>query len=300
MLQTKEAWEAWIAQLKLQEQISELSKEEIVDQLAKLIEKVIVKLSQQQTEIGLLFSGGVDSTIIGYVLQKNNVPFTAIAIGFWDENQKEPEDVIVARKVAQDLNFDYHEKFYSFEEVEQLFQKTVRILGKELSNTVSVGVGSVEIAGIEQLHNISSEIRAIYGGLGSEEIYAGYHRHAKAVDVHEECWNGINSMFERDILRDIAISKAYNISFCTPFLDEGIIKYSMNIPHKYKLTETTNKVILRESAIALGLPEKYAMRPKKAAQYGSRIDNALEKIAKQKGYQFKNDYVFSLVSQLTA
>jgi asparagine synthase (glutamine-hydrolysing) len=299
MLQTKEEWEAWISKLQSQEKVSQLDRQEIAKLLAELIEKIILQQSQNQEFIGLLFSGGVDSTTIGYVLRKLKVPFTAMTIGFWDENQKEPEDILTAREIAQEMDFDYHEKIFDFEEMENLFEHTVKILGKELSDVVNVGVGTVEIAGIEQLNFIKPETRTIYGGLGSEEIYAGYQRHIRATNRHEECWKGLKLMFERDILRDITISKALNISFCTPFLHEEIIRYSMNIPDKYKVTETMGKVIFREAAIMLGLPEKYAMRPKKAAQYGSRIDNALEKISKRKGYHYKKDYIESLVNRLS-
>ncbi len=296
MIQTKEAWEAWVSQLQLKEKISKLSKKEIAKQLSELIEITVLRQSQKHEFIGLLFSGGVDSTIIGYILKKNRVPFTAMTVGFWDENLKEPEDVLIARKIAKELEFDQYEKIYNIEEMEFLFKRTCLILGKELANVVNVGVGAVEFAGIEQLHAHDPEIRAIFGGLGSEEIYAGYQRHAKAVNVHEECWRGLKLMYERDILRDIAISKALNISFCTPFLDEEVISYSMNIPDYLKISQVMNKLIIREAAILLGIPEKYAMRPKKAAQYGSRIDSALDKIAKRKGFIYKQDYLTSLLN----
>jgi len=294
----KKIWEELISSLKSEEKITSESKENIIKELAKRTEETI--LSQAKTaltkgKIGVLFSGGVDSTLIAFILKKHNIPFKTLTIGFWDEDQKLPEDIVESREPAKELGFDHKESILSFEDMKEIFEETVKLLGPELANAVNVGVGSVEVAGIKELLKIDPEITEIFGGLGSEELFAGYKRHADASDKHEECWTGLNSMFTRDLLRDIAIANHLKINFYTPFLDKDLISFSMNIPIEYKISDSMSKIIIRESAMLLGLPEKFSFRPKRAAQYGARTDHALAKLARQKGFKYKKDYIASLL-----
>ena len=50
---------------------------------------------------------------------------------------------------------------------------------------------------------------------------------------------------------------------------------------------------LRNAAIELGLPQEIAMRPKKAAQYGSKFDKGLLRLAKNANMG-KQDYLDNL------
>ena len=44
----------------------------------------------------------------------------------------------------------------------------------------------------------------------------------------------------------------------------------------------------------LGLNKKYAWRSKKAAQYGTYFDRSIAKLARKRGFIFKQDYIKSL------
>lgn len=339
-------WEEFINSLQNKETDLSLSKEDIILQLSNLVEKTVLDYAKKATgKIGVLFSGGVDSTLICYILQKNNIPFIAATVGFQDlknpqiiidseteehnlekgflrcqkfygrawgvkklkmprsifrhnDDQKFPDDVLEARVIAKEHGFSHVEKIYTFDEISELFLETIKILKSDLTNAVNVGVGSVEVAGVKLLKETDSNITHIFGGLGSEEIYAGYKRHADSSDKHLECWNGLRNMFERDLLRDFAIEKALGVSFLVPFLDKNMITFSMGIPIDLKINTTSSKIILREAALKLGLAKNYAFRPKKAAQYGSRTDKAIAKLARKSGFSLKKEYLAFLVKQL--
>src|SRR3989338_2010006 len=130
------------------------------------------------------------------------------------------------------------------------------------------------------------------GGLGSEEIFAGYERHDRAKDINKECWQGLKQMWGRDLVRDFALAKSLGITVKTPFLDKELIKYAMMLPGSWKIVKDEKKVILRE--IAEEFLDRFAWRKKKAAQYGSCFDKAIGKLAKKNGFQFKKDYLESL------
>ena len=112
--------------------------------------------------------------------------------------------------------------------------------------------------------------------------------------MNEECWNGLtNVIWERDFTRDAAIATKMKFTVRVPFLDDEVIKTAMGISGEHKIREDQKKVILREIAESTGLPKEIAWRKKKAAQYGSGFDKALEQLAKQKKMQ-KSEFVKTL------
>ena len=202
-----------------------------------------------------------------------------------------PEDILHAREVARHLKLDedeFREKIFDIREAEQIIKKVALILkdvaeSPRINKVVNLGVASVEVGCI----SIAKE-KHFFSGLGSEEIFAGYERH-KNNPNNEECFQGLLNMYERDLLRDSAVSSALEFKFLTPFLDRELVKYSLAIPIQHKINSSGSKMILRKAAeLYLG---KYSLRPKKAAQYGSSFDKAIGRLAKGKT---KMEYLRSL------
>ncbi|MDP3919094.1 MAG: asparagine synthase-related protein, partial [Nanoarchaeota archaeon] len=254
------------------------NKEKIIPILSDLLINAVKKRLSDKP-IGIAFSGGVDSTLIAFLCDKLNQPFTLYSVGFEDS-----KDIISSEEVAKHFGWKRKVKILTIEDIEQLCKQVIKITGR--TDVITVGVGSVDIAVLSMMDE-----DIIFTGLGSEEIFAGYERHRD--NIHEACWEGILKIYDRDLIRDLTIGKHYNKELRTPFLDKELIEYGMRIDPKLKVQEF-KKQILRETAVHLGLPEKFAFRKKSAAQYGSKIDNAIAKLAKKKGL-LKNEYLATLI-----
>ncbi|MBU1199652.1 MAG: asparagine synthase C-terminal domain-containing protein [Nanoarchaeota archaeon] len=289
-----------ISRQKWEDLISDIQKsikEDLTDhsEAKELLRQAMVKAVEERLpdkKFGILFSGGVDSSLIALIAKKAGKDFICYTVGFQEGESKEPEDIVFAKKAAEQIGVKLKVKVLNLDEAHELFKKTVSVLGKELNNVVNVGVGSVEIACIETAKQ--DNVRYLFSGLGSEEIFAGYERHKLAENKQQECWKGLKLMYERDFLRDAAIATSEKIIFSTPFLDKELITLAMRIPDKFKISNENAKIILRESAQDLGLPKEFAWRKKIASQYGSRLDKAISKLAKKHGFEYKKDYLKSL------
>jgi len=279
-----------------------LSKEEFVEKTEKLLINSIKKRVSHANKVGLLFSGGIDSTFLALMLKKMGVEFTCYTATLDHPEFKESQDFIWAQKVAKELELNLNITQIKLNEVSKYLKKILPII--EDNNVVKAGVALPFYLAAEEAKK--DGVRILFSGLGSEEIFAGYDRHKNSLKINEECLSGLRKIYERDLYRDDTITMFNTIELRLPFLDKNLVEFSLKIPSKYKIVGERNKVILREIAKRQGLNEEFAERKKKAAQYGSNFDKAIEKLAKaenknksqylKKFYDFGNVRVASLLS----
>lgn len=254
----------------------------------KLVKEKIIKSIKKRTlnlkKFGILFSGGIDSSIITLICKKLNLNFTCYSIGL--ENSK---DIEWAEKTALALKLKLKTLTFELDEAEKIIKRVIKILKQ--TDVINIGVGSVIYSGIRLAKKDS--INTLFTGTGSDELFAGYSRFENIKNINKECWSSLNNLF-KDIKRDFLIAKEMKTDLLTPFVDEDVIKAAMQIPSEYKIKNNVRKYILREIALDLGLPREFAFRKKTAAQYGSGINKAISRLAKKNNFKYKKDYLKSL------
>lgn len=256
---------------------------EILNELEKHYLNAIKKrIPDKKIKVGVLFSGGIDSTFIAYTLQKLKIPFTCYTAAVDDESK----DLIWSKKIAKELGFKL-----KIAKPKQNLEKDIRQVCKiiESSNVVKVGVALPFFLATKLAKK--DKVKVIFSGLGSEEIFAGYKRHEDSHYINKECRSGLLKMYERDLYRDDTITMYNQTELRLPLLDLSLIKYALRIPAKYKIKGEVKKYIFRQLALQLGLSEEFSQRKKLAAQYGSKFDKAIEKLAKKNNFKKKSEYL---------
>lgn len=265
-----------------------------IQNIEKKLESLIISSVEKRIpdkKFGILFSGGIDSTLIAYICKKlGHNPICYVA-GF-DENAP---DILFAKKVAEEHNLIL--KIIIKKDLEQYIKKICPII--ESTNVVKVGVALPFFIACEEA--TKDNVKVLFSGLGSEELFAGYERHSVAAgigeeiekieNVNKECLSGLMQIHERDLYRDDVITMYNQIELRLPFLDCTLTEYTLKIPPEYKISKYQKKIILRSVAENMGLSKEFAQRPKKAAQYGSKADSFLGKIAKKNGFARKSEYL---------
>jgi len=276
-----------------------VSKKELSETLKKNIINSIPK-----EPFGILLSGGVDSTLISKICKDYGADFRCFCVGI-----KGSADLEGAKIAAEELGLDLILKEYKLDEIEDLLIKTINILPiPEIHNDnyieymVKVSVSAVLLAAI----NLGDE-KIFLSGIGAEELFAGYHRHTLSTEgggtwrgnrikeIEEESWDGIKRLNHLVLKRDEIISNSANKQIVSPYINDELIILAMSLPSIKKIDSKSNKKMLREIAMEMGIPRIIYERRKKGAQYGSGFDKAIMKLAKKNGFRLKKRYIDSLL-----
>ncbi|MFQ5978800.1 MAG: diphthine--ammonia ligase [Candidatus Heimdallarchaeota archaeon] len=254
--------------------IHEATLDNQVDELLSLLEQS-VEIRIPSVPFGLLFSGGIDSTILAAILKKlgHDFPCYVAATGL-----KAP-DIEWGERAAREFDLDLRLIEVSLEETEAALPTIIPLL--EEATVMKVGVALPFFFACQRA--ASDGMKVLFSGMGADELFAGYHRQTMSEAVNEDCLSAIRGNYERNAYRDDVISMNVGTELRVPYLDPEIVSFALRVPPKQKIHRAHTKFILRKVAERLGISPKLTYRPKKAAQYGSLFDRRLKKLSKREG-----------------
>ena len=263
-------------------------KELLIDDLYSAVEKRVENISN----IGLIFSGGVDSSILAVLLkqiaekrnyEKDSVPLNIKLYSVGVENS---QDIKFSEDIARDLNLPLKTVIIDENTVKESIKPVLTAI--EDDNLMKLGVGMTIYLAANAMKE--DNVKVALSGQGADELFGGYNRYLKHFednslfdayfDLDEEIYHDIANMYHVNLERDDAVSMANGVELRVPFLDNDIINLALDIPGKYKINDNEDvlrKHILRDAAKSIGVPDYISDRPKKAAQYGSGINKILKK-----------------------
>ncbi|MCK5565836.1 MAG: asparagine synthetase B, partial [Planctomycetes bacterium] len=145
-----------------------------------------VSIRMPDEPFGILFSGGVDSTIIAYLCKqlgkRPGVDFTCYVAGLKGETPV--PDVQYAKNVAETLGLVLKVKEIDLGMVEEYLKTVVPLI--EDTNVPKVGVGLTMYAACAAARE--DGIRVMFSGSGADELFAGYDRHRRSNDISRDCY----------------------------------------------------------------------------------------------------------------
>jgi asparagine synthase (glutamine-hydrolysing) len=251
----------------------------------RLIESVNKRLRGLK-EVGVMFSGGIDSTLLAHLSQDLGVDTTLYCVGHEDS-----ADFKFAQKSAENMGLPLRLQKVSTEDVRKYLPRVLNAI--EEFNLMKLGVGmpayiAAQMAG-------EDGVRVMLSGQGADELFAGYHRYLdfyqkKGEEASEYLKKDIYNLYRVNLERDDGVTMAHGVELRVPFLDVDVINMAMDIPMKYKITSSSDrlrKCILREVAQEMGVPEINVKRPKKAAQYGSGVDKMIRRVLKEENIDYR-------------
>ena len=250
--------------------------------------------------IGITLSGGVDSSTIALICSKvSKKPLETFTIGF----SKNDDDVINARKVAKLIKSNHHEiivseKVYEenlkegIEKLESPFDlgsvAVTNLLAKEISKTnvkvILIGEGADEVFAGYRRYGEKSGLRTaeLWEWYKTRITKNNFEDRKKILGSDNVCsvniensyiGNNANCILWQDFKNELLyyhlkridhIVSDHGIEARVPYLDFSIVMNAFDKSFSSKINSRNNKLLLRDFALAEGVPEEIAFRSKHA------------------------------------
>lgn len=261
----------------------------------RLLEEAVEDEMIADVPICTILSGGIDSTIISYILskklKKQGKRLTAFVVNV-NKNRKSntKDDLHYARLASKLFDIDLIEINYDELDVERKLIHSIWASETHKWTQVSPAVIQLGLA-----WRIRKEgFKVVFGGEGADEIFASYG------DVKRFCWpepiwyhqkrvNLLNSLHKTNLIRtNKAMMYGGEVELRTPFINKRVIDFGLRIPTKYRDENEGQgqkmKFVLRkafEKEIG-SLNEELLWRPKKTFQVGAHSDFLKKQIWKDR------------------
>lgn len=235
--------------------------EEICSDIRRLLDQAVRK-SLTGNKIGILLSGGLDTSIVAAISHKYARPSTyTVAL----EGAPAP-DIEYSTLIANKLGFAHKIHYLDEAEVNELITPVVKVLRTfdpmEIRNSLTI------FAGMRVAKEDGIEI--ILTGDGSDELMAGYsflfNLKKEKLDLE------LQKLWEAMSFSTIPLAESLGMVAKIPFLDPDFKSYAMSLDSKYKIGvkdgQAYGKWILRKAYEDM-LPQEITWRTKTPIEYGS-------------------------------
>jgi asparagine synthase (glutamine-hydrolysing) len=267
--------------------------EEAADTLQTLLYESIQRRVHGLKEVGVAFSGGLDSSVVSFLAKKQGVKVNLLHVSL--ENQPETEEALDASEVL-DLPLQVH--LFKDSDVESVLPRVVELIEEPDPVKASIGVPffwTAEKAAEEGY-------KALLAGQGADELFGGYQRYVNEClkdgteKVRRTMFGDVVDINKSNLERDTKIMGFFDVELRLPFASFDIAEFALDLPLECKIEnkpDTLRKLVLRKLAQKAGLPATIADKPKKAVQYSTGINDAVKRIAKKQN-KTVNEYIVEM------
>ena len=240
---------------------------------------VIKRCNTTERPVACLLSGGLDSSLIAALVanyfRKKDQQIETYSIGL-----NESEDIKYARIVANYIGSKHTEIIVTEQDMFNAIPEVIKAIESYDTTTVRASIGNYLIGKYIAKH---SEVKVIFNGDGSDELFGGYLYMNKCpddIEFDKETRRLLKDIHLFDVLRSDKSISSNGLEPRTPFLDRSFVNYILSIPpffrnhknfkkcEKYLLRNSFNVFYFEDSNGRAILPNEILSRKKEAFSDG--------------------------------
>ncbi len=134
------------------------------DELAEIIESAVNSRLIADVPVGVLLSGGLDSSIVATIAAKKNRGIATFSMGFKSAEHDESD---YAKLLAQEIGSEHHHFVFDEQSFLELLPKVAQSLDEPIGDQALLPVFWL-------CHEASKHVKVVLAGEGADEIFAGY------------------------------------------------------------------------------------------------------------------------------
>jgi asparagine synthase (glutamine-hydrolysing) len=242
--------------------------------------------SECDTDIGIAFSGGIDSTLLAKACKDIDQKSILLTVAF-DSSR----DIDLSIDVANKLDLPIIYKMSGLKELEEGLRRVNSLINFNRIALLENCVCFYYVFKLASEHKLDTVLSAN----GMDELFCGYDVYRRQFTLNQDLMMNLMKRLiviaEKDKEEMDKLSTQFRVEYLCPFLSPDFVDFAMKIPIECKVKNGEDKLrkhILRQVALQMGIPPSTSLRPKKAFQYSSGVHKAIVKLAKRRGYTRRN------------
>ncbi|MCO5734718.1 N-acetylglutaminylglutamine amidotransferase [Rhizobium sp. SSA_523] len=149
--------------------LSGLSREEWRDRVLDALRIAVRRRMVADVPVGVLLSGGVDSSIItGLLAEEGQKDLMTFSVGFEEANGEKGDEFVYSDLIAKHFGTDHHKIFVPSSELMEALPGVIGAMSEPMVSYDNVGFYLLA-------KEVSKHIRVVQSGQGADEVFAGYH-----------------------------------------------------------------------------------------------------------------------------
>lgn len=234
---------------------------------SEAFEAAVVERLPESGPAYVMLSGGVDSSLIASIAAEH-AETIGVSVSVRGSRSSDRE---AARLVARELGIELVEVDVDPAEVPEQALSLARAIGEPHALKVSAALPTLFAA--RAVAERGGKL--VLSGAGADEVFGAHARDRENANALAESWAQLLALWESNALAQDSASMASTIEVRYPFLDREVVAASWR---SLEPSDET-KPALRAQLRARGL-DRVAGRPRKAAQYGTGLDDVLARHAR--------------------
>jgi asparagine synthase (glutamine-hydrolysing) len=238
------------------------NEKEAIKAMRSTLGEAVKKRLLADVPVGISLSGGLDSSIVALLANAGTEHLHSFAVGMPGS-----EDLHAARKMADLLGTQHHERIYTEDEMLAALPRVIYHLESFDPALVRSAIPNYFLAELA-----SQYVKVILTGEGADEIYAGYDYLLSYDDpklLQQEMVNITAALHNTNLQRADRVAMAFGLEARVPFLDAKSVALGLGLPARWKTHRGKPAKFLLREAFRRDLPAEIADRPKQKFSKGA-------------------------------
>ena len=245
----------------------------VFDAIRETLVRAVERSVDSQQPVGVLLSGGVDSSILTAIAARRSAAtgrrLKTFAVGLADSG-----DLRAARAVADFWDTDHRELVYTAEDAIEAVPEVIAGLESFDPTLVHSAVPNFFVYRLAARH-----VKIVLVGEGADELFAGYTHYGRydvGEELHAELLHTLKGMHIGGLQRVDRVAGALGVEPRLPFLDLDMVELAMALAPEWKLvTDSRPAKWLLRRAFDGWLPDGVLWRRKEQFGEGTGMNDVL-------------------------